>query len=615
MHLKPVFLLSLLLALSAGCMQMPPTLKPMAGQDPAARLLVDEIRRAQPAPYGLPENSTYNYIWAQYMLSMLAAERCGYMGREECLARLQGMLKVILPLERYHGFFYDDYDLQTGNPKRSQIYFQGWWIYNLAILKNAYPELKPVCEKLLAEIDYKNSGLFNPETRELAADYDPEHKRVSFWINLYYGASGEMRTPYLAYTYLTGDISPWTRKEAPRLMDIDGHPAIGVWQNFVFCSMLVHSVVPDIGYFERSWEEILAGLEKYRVRNGMVFFPTRAASLEAMAGKEIKDWPNTEHRIAKTWQSWYGSPDAPVIEKAWIPGFGISIYYDNMNFYWNYGSNTVPCEEMVGTDPEGKRRGGVIKLPFEAMVPATELHAPHPPELTSLTFLASCDQHANKPDQPLQIKLNGQVIATINPEELGEAPTLIKREMKGVVLTQRHNTIDLVNPDEKAGHGYLLYRHESDLWKASFQYAAETGEEFREPIRPPDFEITINGQHEGRENAFALLTRCAVVHHYFPWREMLNDPQFLSNTVVWVGDYYARASVGRVIHNTSDKAVQVQYDRPQEWTDASTIRVVDITDKGNLNVACDAQANIVTWRAEAWHTYRIFGEPSAASRN
>lgn len=104
----------------------------------------------------------------------------------------------------------------------------GWWIYSLAILKNACSELAAPCEKLLA-----------------------------------------------------------------------------VYHNFVFCAMLVQSVFPDLGYFEHSWQEFLNGLDQYRAVNQMIFCPTRAELLEIGSGLDLKDWPNTEHRIAKPWHTMY----------------------------------------------------------------------------------------------------------------------------------------------------------------------------------------------------------------------------------------------------------------------------------------------------------------------
>lgn len=40
-------------------------------RDAALQSLTEELRRAQPAPFGLPENSTYNYVWAQYVMAFI----------------------------------------------------------------------------------------------------------------------------------------------------------------------------------------------------------------------------------------------------------------------------------------------------------------------------------------------------------------------------------------------------------------------------------------------------------------------------------------------------------------------------------------------------------------
>ncbi len=588
---------ALLLLLGCGCMIQKEPSTPPPG-DRAAILLLEEIRRAQPAPYGLPDNSTYNYIWAQHMLALLAAERCGYLPREEGLERLRGMLALIEKLERRHGFFYDEYDLATGKPRRDQIYFQGWWIYTLAILKNAYPELAPSCEKLLAEIDYEKSGLWNPKTRQLAADYYADKGTISYWIDLYVGSSGEMRAPYVAYTYLTGDISPWTKKETPALMDIEGHPVLAVWHHFIFCTMLMHSVFPDVGYFERSWDETLAGLEKYRQASGMSFFPTRAEPLESGAGTDLKEWPNTEHRIAKPWLAWFGSEDAPVLEKAWIPGYGVSLYYDNMNFYWSYGSNTLPVEVNIGGADS-------VVLPFEARLPAPGLKAPHPARLTALQLRVSLADEDKRPAAPLEILLNGRSIAQIRPEELSAEPRLVRREISEGRLMAHTNQLELASRGATREQSYRLYRHENALWRAFARQAPSGAEETWTPISAPYVEITLEGQHEGRENPFALLARCAVVHGYYPWHELRTDPRFLSNTVVWVGDYSAKARIGRVVHNTSAKPVEVQYERPEEWTEDARIEVMDLSQTTPQNIAFEATPSVITWTAEPWHTYRI----------
>ena len=172
------------LFLATGCrMTHPPEAGVPRGSDPAVRLLLDEIRRRQPAPYGLPNDSTSNYWWAENLMALLAAERCGYLDRTEAVARVKSVLDIAGRMERYHGFWFDGYDVKTGRKTTDKIYFQGWWLYSLIVLKNAYPELAPSCEHLLGDVDYQNSGLFNPKTRQLAADYYPGEKRVTFLPN------------------------------------------------------------------------------------------------------------------------------------------------------------------------------------------------------------------------------------------------------------------------------------------------------------------------------------------------------------------------------------------------------------------------------------------------
>jgi hypothetical protein len=565
------------------------------GSDPAIQQILAEIRVRQPAPYGLPDDSTYNYIWAQNAMAFLAAERCGYMSRNEAIARLKGMLNIIEPLERHHGFSFDGYDVKTAKKTTDKIYFQGWWFSALAVLKNAYPELAPQCEKMLAEVDYAGSGLFNPDTRQLAGDYWPEEKRVSYWIDLYWGPTGEFRTPYVMYSYLTGDISPWTRWCTPRLIDLEGHPILGVWHSFIFCTMLVHSEFLDVGYLERSWNEMLKGLDVYRRKNGMTFYPTRAEPLEAWSSTPTNEWPNTEHRIAKPWLAWFRNRNAPVMEKAFTPGYGVSLYCDNMNFFWSYGTQTVACADEVG---------GAYRLPFDVTPLPDRYTVRHPLELTSVTLLASCRSGDQAPAGPMEIRLNGAVIATVSPRELSETPRQIRRTLKGALLVRGTNELVISTSDSRPGCGYTLYHHEHDFWRAS--YAGRD-------VTPPYAEITIDGQCDGGENAYAALARCAAVHGYYVWQEMLNDPKFLDATVAWVGDYYNRVRLARVVHNISDTPVTVEYKRPADWKDADTIQVTDITEGSTpKRISISVGRRNIRWQAAPRRTYRIASGRSTA---
>ena len=601
----------LLIAVTAGlCLSSCRMIReePRAG-DEAVRLLLKEMKSRQPEPYGLPDNSTFNYIWAQYMCAFLAAERCGYLPREEALARLKGMLNAIEPLERHHGFSYDGYDLATGRKTTDKIYFQGWWLFTLAILKNAYPELAESCQRMLDEVDYERSGLFNPDTRQLAADYFTDDRRVSFWIDLYWQPTGEFRSPYVAYSYITGDLSPWTRHATPRMVDVEGFPVLGVWHNFFFCSMLMHSVFPDLGYLARSWDELLNAMNAYRARNGMTFYPTRAEPLELWKEVEPDAWPNTEHRIAKPWLAWFGDPDAPVMQKAFSPGAGITLYADNMNFYWSYGSNLSACAETVGTDAENSQREGRWELFFMAFPLPGDIEPATPVRLKSLKLFASCDRGALQPRAPLVVALNGVRIAEVQPERLGEEPTPVLLEWDRVVLTNDEHVLTFSTAETEPGRGYRLYRYENDLWKGTYRFKTSADEAMEKQVAPPYAEIVLEGQYRGGENPYALLARCAVVHGYYPWHELLDDERFLETTVVWVGDYARQARIGRVVHNVSDAAVDVEYERPAAWRLEQAIRVFDITEGGENAVSVSADEGRILWRAEPRHTYRLAYAP------
>lgn len=583
--------------------------EPRPTGDTAVRLLLEEMKLRQPEPYGLPDGSTYNYIWAQYMCAFLAAERCGYLPREEAVARLKGMLDTIEPLERHHGFSYDGYNLATGKKTTDKVYFQGWWLFTLAILKNAYPELAESCQRMLDEVDYENSGLFKPDTRQLAADYFADEKRVSFWIDLYWQPTGEFRSPYVAYSYITGDLSPWTRHATPRVVDVEGFPVLGVWHNFYFCSMLMHSVFPDLGYLGRSWDELLHAMNAYRERNGMTFYPTRAEPLELWKGVEPDAWPNTEHRTAKPWLAWFGDPDAPAMEKAFSPGVGLTLYADNMNFYWSYGSNLSACAETVGTDAGDSRPNGSWELFFMAfplsgdVEPATRLR------LKSLTFHASCGRGESQPRSPLVVALDGRPIAEVRPEDVREDPTPVLLKWDHIVLESEQHKLTFSTAETAPGRGYQLYRYESNLWSGTYRHGTAGGKIVEARLHAPFAEIVLDGQYSGGENPFALLARCAVVHGYYPWHELLDDERFLDTTVVWVGDYSRRASVGRIVHNVSDTAVEVEYERPTTWTRPGAIRVADITDGGAASVPANVTPNAILWQAEPRRTYRIVYDP------
>lgn len=246
------------------------------------------------------------------------------MSRTEAAARISEVLERAASCERYYGFWYNAYDPASGVHTSDNVYFQAWWLYALYVLKHAYPKLTSLCETLLADVDYVSSGLYNPETKRLAADLNTKTGRISYWINLCATPDGEMRTSYIVYSLLTGDLSPWLQQErSPVIERLEGLPVLAVWHNFHFCTMYVHTMFPDVGYFERSWRELLAALERYRIGHGMLFYPTRSEPLEAWPPEPQANWPNDEHGVAKPWLAWFGHIGAPVTEKAFVPGYAL----------------------------------------------------------------------------------------------------------------------------------------------------------------------------------------------------------------------------------------------------------------------------------------------------
>lgn len=604
--------------LTAGC-GVRPVSRPVVGvrpQDSAILQLMAELQREQPGPpYDLPNNTTYNYIWAQYAMAFLALERTGYMKHEEAVERIRAMVEKAATFERHHGFFFDSYDIATGRRTSDNVYFQGWWLYALYVLRTAYPELSNVCDRLLAEVDYEKAGMFNPQTRQLAADYNVASGRVSYWIDLFSAPSGEMRTPYVVYTLLTGDVSPWTvRGKTPSITPIEGFPVLSVWHNFHFCTMLVHTEFPEVGYFERSWRELLAGLNAWRDRHQMVFFPTRAEPLEMWTPSPDEEWPNDEHGIAKPWLAWLDDVNAPVMEKAYTPGYGISLYYDNMRFYWSFGDALTACAERVGVAPDG-RHDGRYRFPFSVFPLPDHVKPTTPLRLTGIRFYVS--RAGDAPIAPLEIALDGEVIAHVSAREIGMEPTLIERRWDDLRLVGKRHVIELRPAgDASAESATLLYRHASNFWKCVYTWKSAEGEEREKSVEAPFLEIVLDGQREGGENAYAVLTRCAAAHGYYVWHELLRDAQFADRLVAWVGPYYNRVRLARVIHNASDQAIEVQYEDSEKLFGVLPIGVKDITDGLSQHVDFEVQRNgAITWRAEPWRTYRVlFPDHSSSTR-
>ncbi len=402
------------------------------GLDDQAVQLLKLVLDKQPDP-GTTPDSTYNYYWAQSVMAYLAAERNGYLSRQEALTRIKGILDFAERCERREGFWFDGYDPKTGKGTSRNVYFQGWWLYSFIVLKNAYPELKDQCERLLAGIDYTGSKnlksdvltahMYNPKTKQMIADIGADGKS-SYERVLYNQEAGEGRTSYVAYSYITGDIEPFLFDREPEMQTIEGLKFFQIWEHQNFEFPFLHYEFHDVGYYDKAYKNWQAATRLYMNRCGMKLVPIREWVL-------YQTWPDngfpcTEHRESMSFLTWAIDPAAPVYEMAWTPGVGLTRYYDNWNFYWS---------------AQGKLKLSTIKLTKDnklafpvRLAPENGGNNPARLDVIRFPFLP-----VGKP-QPLILSLNKKALAKIIPP----ASTDLK-EWKCLVFDNNPNIKSTVN--------------------------------------------------------------------------------------------------------------------------------------------------------------------------
>jgi hypothetical protein len=102
---------------------------------------------------------------AAYLWSAIAAEDLRLISRDEADRRLSRMLATLGQLERSHGFFFNWYDPQTGQPARNwpggvkirpflSVVDNGWLAAALMLIGNLRPEFRPVTDALLEPMDF-----------------------------------------------------------------------------------------------------------------------------------------------------------------------------------------------------------------------------------------------------------------------------------------------------------------------------------------------------------------------------------------------------------------------------------------------------------------------------
>jgi len=514
--------------------------------------LLSLIKEAHPSASDLPENSTYNYIWAQHMMTWMVAERTGLMTSNECASRLSGLLNRVARWQTYHGFYYDAYDPATGKAKSANVYFQGWWLWALILTRDCYPSAAETANTILSRLDYDAAGMVSSNHQYLVADRKADTRAMSYYIRPDGDISGELRTAVICYTWLTGDVKPWLITNSPAFIDVGGEPILAVYHHFVFDPFYVHTCFPEVGYFQASYEHLLRGANVYRKENGMKFYATRMEPIERWESS-LSDWPNTEHRVSKPWIAWMADPQAPVVDRAWIPGYGVAQYFDNWNFYWGYGDATNRHPDVIG----GVQHGRFAASWHLETLPANG--ATKPPKLTKILMNVESSSGA----EPLDIEVNGSVVARLQAaDSIGKITQIVPSD--DVVLGRR-NTI-------------ILRTAGTNVWRIAAprttSHYVQWSDDAHAPTNVAAISLTVfvDGQRAGRENPYAFLCRAAGVFGDFPWMLLANanPAHFGDHLVAWVGDYSTEVARAHVIFNLANVPKTVTYslspwERKQRW--------------------------------------------------
>lgn len=535
----------------------------------AANQLLTIIRQDQPWNSDLPEGSTYNYIWAEHMMSWMMAEKTGLMTNAECQERLAGLLWRVENWQNYHGFYYDSYNPDTGVATTDKVYFQGWWLWALILTREGYPQAAPAANRMLSRIDYTAAGVISPDGMGLAADKFTSTGNVSYYIRTNGDIAGELRTAVIAYTWLTGDVTPWMLTAEPPRITVGGQQLLSVWHHFTFDPFFVHSCFPEFGYFQKSWDNLKLGAESYRTTNGMTFYGTRMEALEAW-NENPTEWPNTEHRVAKPWTRWLVSQSAPVMDRAWIANYGISQYFDNWNFYWGYGTVSTAHAKVVGT--ASGTTNGVFELPLQLETLPSNITPSRPPKLTKVVLNVRKNPAA-LPSAPLLVKLNGATVAqisnTANPSLT--SPTTLTIASPPTALATNTITLETTGTGSwQVGATPSTFR--TVKWRATGQATAD--------VAPPAVTVFVDGQRAARENPFAFICRTASFGA-FPWLILPQNigPAFGDKLVAWVGSYTNQVQNAHIIRNVGTASVNVTYTL-QPWETATQWKVLDYFAQG-----------------------------------
>jgi hypothetical protein len=431
--------------------------------------------------------------------------------------------------------------------------------------------------------------------------------------------ASERRVAYQVYTYLTGDKGPWLLQAEPNFQTLEGLQFLSVWAHYNFDIAHLHYVLPEIGYFEKTWNNFLEASKKFMTKEGLKFFPARSGTLEE--GLWNPTSPNTEHRETMPWVTWYLDPESPVMDYCFKPSHGLFRYYDQWNFYWSFGSELEPVASLGSREGDSNAADSSVSLRFFVN---TNPRFTRPPQLQEFSLVASYPDPNNPPQGNLEIYLNREKIDEISPTELSSEPKKITRkynvELSSVNTLTLKNSNLLVHPSNR----FDLYRYNNQVSPSEYSYQVPElslipgthgyvfspfAEKISNPQSPgPAAGVIVEGQDIGptvEDTCTALLIRLGVIHDYYVWHDLLKDDRFINSLVAWVGSFTPQASLAPTIHNVSNTEIKVEYERPQDWSDPRKIRLTDEKGHKDISDQLEISDQKISWKAGPYMTYLI----------
>lgn len=527
-----------------------------------------------PYAWGPARKTGGDYAWAHWMIALMYAERSGYLPRDEAEIRIGRMLQAIDRLPKYHGWLYRGYDMETLKPANNSFAFQPFYMMSLILAGRIFSSLRPLTDRLLCSYDYSKS--YDPLSMSLA-DFDIATQSRTHPIPLG-GPDGrpgaERRLAYVVYSYLTSDIAPWLLEQEPNFQRVGGHRFLEVSKGFNFDICHMHLLLPEIGYYEESWQSFLYGSASHMEREGLDLFPIRSSPLQE--GLDGFTAPNIEHHQSMPYLTWFWEQNLPITEWAFVPDLGFLRFNDHWRFYWSHGDRPEPADDL----PD------VFRLLFPQCAHPL---CPNPSRITKFRLFAG----AASSNARIRLQVNGKRVGTLMP---ALKPSWLEIELDQPVSSD--NEITLIA--EPAG-SVEFFRYPNSVAPV----ATADGEK-----RGIAAEVLCEGPYihtpgsENSENALvedtctALSVRIATRHEYYLWHELLDDRQFTRTLVNWVGGYHQTAAIGEVVYNVSDRSVRVEYLRKPEWLDAERIRVAKARD-------VEISDDFIRWTADPGEVYRI----------